>query len=158
DACLRSRVTDRRPRCSIGKFVSPAAAGGSIRITSAPRAEGIIPQNGPGPIPPSSTTRTPAGGPAGGGRRGAVRRMLALDSVAVSTSDVLILLGAFLACAVELVEALTIVLGVGVVRGWRSTLIGVAAAVAVLVVLVAALGPALQRIPIQGLRLVVGAL
>ena len=31
----------------------------------------------------------------------------------------LIVLGAFLACAVEMVEALTIVLGVGVVRGWR---------------------------------------
>jgi uncharacterized membrane protein len=76
----------------------------------------------------------------------------------VSTSDVLIFLGAFLACAVELVEALTIVLGVGIVRGWRSTLIGVAAAVAVLTLLVALLGPALQRIPIQGLRLVVGAL
>jgi uncharacterized membrane protein len=76
----------------------------------------------------------------------------------MSTSDVLIVLGSFLACAVELVEALTIVLGVGVVRGWRSPLIGVAAAGAVLVLLVAALGPALQRIPIQGLRLVVGAL
>ena len=57
-----------------------------------------------------------------------------------------------------MVEALTIVLGVGVVRGWRSTLIGVGAAGAVLVLLVALLGPALQRIPIQGLRLVVGAL
>jgi uncharacterized membrane protein len=76
----------------------------------------------------------------------------------VSTSDVLILLGAFLACAVELVEALTIVLGVGVVRGWRSTLIGAGTAGAVLVLLIALLGPALQRIPIQGLRLVVGAL
>ena len=76
----------------------------------------------------------------------------------VSTSDVLIFLGAFLACAVELVEALTIVLGVGVVRGWRSTLIGVGTAGAVLVLLVALWGPALQRIPIQGLRLVVGAL
>ena len=76
----------------------------------------------------------------------------------MSTSDVLIVLGAFLACAVEMVEALTIVLGVGVVRGWRSTLIGVGAAGAVLVLLVALLGPALQRIPIEGLRLVVGAL
>jgi uncharacterized membrane protein len=55
----------------------------------------------------------------------------------------LIVLGAFLASAVEMVEALTIVLGVGVVRGWRSTLIGVGAAGLVLAVLVAALGPAL---------------
>ena len=57
-----------------------------------------------------------------------------------------------------MVEALTIVLGVGVVRGWRSTLIGTAAAGIVLAALVAALGPALQQIPIDGLRLVVGAL
>jgi uncharacterized membrane protein len=65
---------------------------------------------------------------------------------------------AFLACAVEAVEALTIVLAVGVVRGWRSTLIGVGAALVVLAVIVAALGPALQLLPIGALRLVVGAL
>jgi uncharacterized membrane protein len=76
----------------------------------------------------------------------------------VSTSTTLIVLGAFLASAVEMVEALTIVLGVGIVRGWRSTLIGVGAASVVLAVLVAALGPALGRIPIGTLRLVVGAL
>jgi uncharacterized membrane protein len=76
----------------------------------------------------------------------------------VSASAVLIVLGAFLASAVEMVEALTIVLGVGVVRGWRSTLIGVGAAAGVLAVLVATLGPALGHLPIGGLRLVVGAL
>jgi uncharacterized membrane protein len=76
----------------------------------------------------------------------------------VSTSTTLIVLGAFLASAVEMVEALTIVLGVGIVRGWRSTLIGVGAASVVLAVLVAALGPALGHIPIGTLRLVVGAL
>jgi uncharacterized membrane protein len=76
----------------------------------------------------------------------------------VSTSAILIVLGAFLASAVEMVEALTIVLGVGIVRGWRSTLIGVGSATLVLVVLVAALGPALQQIPIGTLRLAVGAL
>jgi uncharacterized membrane protein len=81
-----------------------------------------------------------------------------LRSPRVSTSEILIVLGAFLASAVEMVEALTIVLGVGIVRGWRSTLIGVAAAAALLAVLVAALGPALQQIPIEALRLVVGAL
>jgi uncharacterized membrane protein len=67
-------------------------------------------------------------------------------------------LGAFLASAVEAVESLTIVLGVGVVRGWRSTLIGVGAALVVLAGLIAVLGPALSRIPIDGLRLVVGSL
>ena len=76
----------------------------------------------------------------------------------MSTSTTLIVLGAFLASAVEMVEALTIVLGVGIVRGWRSTLIGVGAASLVLAVLVAALGPALGHIPIGTLRLVVGAL
>jgi uncharacterized membrane protein len=70
----------------------------------------------------------------------------------------LIVAGAFLASAVEMVEALTIVLGVGVVRGWRSTLIGAGAACVVLALLVAALGPALGSIPIGALRLVVGAL
>jgi uncharacterized membrane protein len=57
-----------------------------------------------------------------------------------------------------MVEALTIVLGVGIVRGWRSTLIGVAAATIVLAALVASLGPLLRSLPIDALRLVVGAL
>jgi uncharacterized membrane protein len=74
------------------------------------------------------------------------------------TGTLLLGLGAFLGSAVEAVEALTIVLGVGVVRGWRSTLIGVGAALIVLAAVIAVLGPALGRIPIDGLRLVVGAL
>jgi uncharacterized membrane protein len=74
------------------------------------------------------------------------------------TGTILSALGAFLASGVEMVEALTIVLGVGVVRGWRSTLIGVGAAGIVLAGLIAALGPALGSIPIETLRLVVGAL
>jgi len=76
----------------------------------------------------------------------------------VSTSTILVVAGSFLASAVEMVEALTIVLGVGIVRGWRSTLIGVGAALIVLAGLVAALGPALTVVPIETLRLVVGAL
>jgi uncharacterized membrane protein len=76
----------------------------------------------------------------------------------VSTGATLIVLGAFLASAVEMVEALTIVLGVGTVRGWRSTLIGVGTATVVLAVVVAALGPALRLLPIDALRLFVGAL
>jgi len=76
----------------------------------------------------------------------------------MSTGTLLTILGAFLASAVEMVEALTIVLGVGIVRGWRSTLIGVGSAGIVLAVLVAALAPALRHIPINSLRLVVGAL
>jgi len=76
----------------------------------------------------------------------------------VSTSTILVVAGSFLASAVEMVEALTIVLGVGIVRGWRSTLIGVGAALIVLAGLVAALGPALTVVPIETLRLIVGAL
>ena len=73
-------------------------------------------------------------------------------------SATFIFLGAFLACAVEMVEALTIVLAVGVTRGWRSPLIGVGAATVALAAIVAALGPALQLLPIEVFQLVVGAL
>ena len=73
-------------------------------------------------------------------------------------SAVFLVLSAFLASAVEMVEALTIVLAVGVTRDWRSALIGVGAATLALAVVVAALGPALTHIPLQALRLVVGAL
>jgi uncharacterized membrane protein len=73
-------------------------------------------------------------------------------------SGILTFLGTFLASAVEAVEALTIVLAVGIVRGWRSTLVGVGAAALVLAAVVAVLGPALQHIPIDTLRFVVGAL
>jgi uncharacterized membrane protein len=64
----------------------------------------------------------------------------------------------FLACAVEAVEALTIVLAVGSTRSWRSALYGVGAAGLTLAVLVAALGPALTALPIGALRVVVGGL
>ena len=73
-------------------------------------------------------------------------------------NDVFLFFSAFLASAVEMVEALTIVLAVGVTRGWRSTLFGVGAATVALAAIVAALGPALQLLPIDVLRLVVGAL
>lgn len=66
--------------------------------------------------------------------------------------------GSFLASGVEMVEALTIVLATGVTRGWRSSLVGVGAALLVLAAGVAALGPALGRVPIDTLRLVVGGL
>jgi uncharacterized membrane protein len=70
----------------------------------------------------------------------------------------LLVVSSFLASTVEGVEALTIVLAAGVTRGWRSTLIGVAAALVVLAIVTAALGPALTLIPIDALRLVVGGL
>ncbi len=73
-------------------------------------------------------------------------------------SAVILVLSAFLASAVEMVEALTIVLASGLTRGWRSSLTGVGAAVLALAVIVSALGPALTLVPIDTLRLVVGAL
>jgi uncharacterized membrane protein len=67
-----------------------------------------------------------------------------------------LVLSVFLACAVEAVEAFTIVLAVGTTRSWSSSLYGVAAAIAVLAVVVAALGPALTALPLNALRVVVG--
>jgi uncharacterized membrane protein len=64
----------------------------------------------------------------------------------------------FLACAVEAVEAVTIVLAAGTARDWRSALLGVGAALGALAVVVAALGPAISAIPLNALRLIVGAL
>ena len=64
----------------------------------------------------------------------------------------------FFASSVEAVEALTIVLAVGIVRGWRSALIGVAAALVLLVAIVAAFGKAIAAVPIRYLQVVVGTL
>ncbi len=64
----------------------------------------------------------------------------------------------FLACAVEAVEATTIVLAAGTARDWRSALSGLVGGLVVLAVVVSALGPAVSDIPLRGLRLVVGGL
>jgi uncharacterized membrane protein len=68
------------------------------------------------------------------------------------------MVASFLASLVECVEALTVVLAVGSVRGWKSALLGSTAAVGVLLVLIAGIGRALTRVPLQTLQLVVGAL
>src|SRR6266568_236514 len=65
---------------------------------------------------------------------------------------------AFVASLVEAVEALTIVLAVGTVRGWRPALAGTVAGLAFLALLVLAFGPLLARMPIEYLQLVVGVL
>lgn len=70
----------------------------------------------------------------------------------------LLFAAAFLACAVEMVEALTIVLAVAVTRGWRSAAWGIAAALGALTLIIAALGPALSKLPIDSLRVAVGVL
>ncbi len=77
-------------------------------------------------------------------------------AVTVSSSVVVVVGAVFLATAVEMVEALTIVLAVGHTRGWRSALEGASVALVSLGVLVAMLGPALARVPLTPLRLVVG--
>jgi uncharacterized membrane protein len=69
-----------------------------------------------------------------------------------------LILTVFVACAVEAVEALTIVLAAGLTREWKSTYQGMAAALVVLAVVTAAIGPALTLLPLSALRLVVGAL
>ena len=65
---------------------------------------------------------------------------------------------AFLASLVEFIEALTVVLAVGAVRGWRGSLTGAGLGLVVLLVLTAVLGPALSNIPLKTVQLVVGAL
>jgi uncharacterized membrane protein len=65
---------------------------------------------------------------------------------------------AFLASLVEFVEALTVILAVGSVRGWRAALSGSGAALILLLLIVAAVGPALTRVPLATLQIVVGTL
>jgi Ca2+/H+ antiporter, TMEM165/GDT1 family len=71
---------------------------------------------------------------------------------------VLTLLGAMLACGLEMLEALAIVLAVGITRRFRDSLLGAAGAVVVLAALAVVLGPVLiARVPLAPLRIVIGA-
>jgi uncharacterized membrane protein len=75
------------------------------------------------------------------------------------TNTLLLIASAFLACSVEAVEALTIVLAVGITHNWRTSLTGVLAALLALTVVVAAAGPSLVHyVPIDDLRIFVGVL
>jgi uncharacterized membrane protein len=65
---------------------------------------------------------------------------------------------AFLASLVEAVEAFTIVLAVGTIQGWRPALLGTGVGLAVLALLVLALGPVLDHVPVQPLQLIIGVL
>jgi Ca2+/H+ antiporter, TMEM165/GDT1 family len=72
---------------------------------------------------------------------------------------ILVALGAGVAVAVELLEALAIVLAVAVSRHWSDALIGAAGAVVACAALAAALGPVvLGSVPLQTLRLAIGLL
>ncbi len=65
---------------------------------------------------------------------------------------------AFLGSLVEAIEALTIVLAVATVRGWRPAGLGAAAGLTSLALVVAALGSLLDRVPLHLLQLVIGVL
>ena len=69
-----------------------------------------------------------------------------------------LILTVFIACVVEAVEALTIVLAAGITREWKSTFQGMAVALVVLAAITAAVGPAINHLPLTALRVVVGAL
>ena len=66
--------------------------------------------------------------------------------------------GGVLATAIEVIEMVAIVVGVGVARSWRASLVGASAGLVVLAVMVAGLGTAVREVPLTPVRLVVGAL
>jgi uncharacterized membrane protein len=76
----------------------------------------------------------------------------------MSGAELGLLLSVFLACTVEAVEALTIVLAVGSTRSWSAAISGVGAAAVALAAIVLALGPAITALPIGVLRVLVGGL
>ncbi|AHF87898.1 hypothetical protein RLEG3_06420 (plasmid) [Rhizobium leguminosarum bv. trifolii WSM1689] len=65
---------------------------------------------------------------------------------------------AFLGSFVEVVEAFTIILAVGVTQSWRPAFIGTGLALGVLAILVLALGPLLGLIPVELMQFVIGTL
>jgi Ca2+/H+ antiporter, TMEM165/GDT1 family len=67
-------------------------------------------------------------------------------------------LAAFLASLVEFVEALTVILAVGAIRGWRGALGGTVVALLVLLAIIIVLGPALSRVPLDLIQVIVGGL
>jgi uncharacterized membrane protein len=89
----------------------------------------------------------------GGWRERAIDKSTSMNAVQAGLA-----LSVFLACSVEAVEALTIVLAVGTARSWSAALSGALAAVLALGVSVAALGPTLTSLPLDLLRTIVGVL
>lgn len=76
----------------------------------------------------------------------------------MSGASYALFISVFLACSVEAVEAVTIVLAAGTARDWKSALRGVVAGLVTLAVIIAIFGPAISRLPISTLRIVVGGL
>lgn len=70
-----------------------------------------------------------------------------------------VVIATFAACVVEMVEATTIVMAMGFTRGWRSALVGTAAALGILALVTAVAGYALTTwLPEAALQLVIGTL
>lgn len=69
-----------------------------------------------------------------------------------------VVLSAFVAASIEVIEMVAIVVAVGVSRSWRASLLGAAGGLLILLAVIAALGTALEDVSLQPLRLVVGAL
>jgi uncharacterized membrane protein len=76
----------------------------------------------------------------------------------LSGNDIALFISVFLACAVEAVEAVTIILAAGTSRDWRSTFQGVISGLIVLAGLIVILGPSIENLPKNTLRLAVGGL
>ena len=76
----------------------------------------------------------------------------------LSGNDIALFVSVFLACAVEAVEAVTIILAAGTSRDWRSTFQGVISGLVVLAGLIVVLGPSVEKLPKSTLRLTVGGL
>jgi uncharacterized membrane protein len=76
----------------------------------------------------------------------------------LSGNDLALFISVFLACAVEAVEAVTIILAAGTSRDWRSTFQGVISGLVVLAGLIVVLGPSIDQLPKSTLRLTVGGL
>jgi uncharacterized membrane protein len=76
----------------------------------------------------------------------------------LSGNDIALFVSVFLACAVEAVEAVTIILAAGTARDWRSSFQGVISGLLILAGLIVVLGPSIDRLPKSTLRLTVGGL
>jgi uncharacterized membrane protein len=70
----------------------------------------------------------------------------------------ILLISVFLACTVEMIEALTIILAIGTVRHWKPTMQGAVSALILLGLIILIFGPAIERIPRQLLWLIIGGL
>jgi uncharacterized membrane protein len=76
----------------------------------------------------------------------------------MNTAEIALFISVFLACAVEAVEAVTVVLAAGTARSWGSAGRGTIAAILVLTAVIAVFGPTISVLPMFVLRLVVGGL